>query len=70
MAIVTGLSRAPRRSDEVLAAVRNAIEKRRNLINEANVRSVTFVVKLKNGTDTPRVVLTNIETEDELTKGE
>jgi len=68
MAIVAGLSR-PRRLDAVQAAIREALDKRKNTINnEPDVRSVTVTVKMRAGSDTPRVVLVNVETEDELFK--
>lgn len=68
MALVASVSR-PRRSDKLLEAIKNAIEKRKNTINnEPDVRSVAVIVKMKSGTDTPRVVLVNVETEDELDK--
>lgn len=68
MAMVAGLSR-PRRLDTVQEAIRAALDKRKNTINnEPDVRSVTVTVKMKAGSDIPRVVLVNIETEDELHK--
>lgn len=71
MAVITGLVARVRRSDAVLSAIRTAIEKRKNTINnEPGVRSLTVVVKFKNGTDVPRVVLTTIETEDEIAEKE
>lgn len=65
MAMLAGLT-SLKRSDQILAAIRRMIDKRKNsLNNEAGVRSVTITVKLKNGTDNPRVVLMSVETEDE-----
>ncbi len=66
VAVAGGFSRM-RRTDRILEAVRIAIEKRKSsLNNEVDVRSVSVVVKMKNGSDIPRAVLVSVETEDEL----
>lgn len=66
MAIVQGLVRA-RRADKILDAIKREIDKRRSsLNNDHEVQSITLVVKMKHGTETPRAVLMSVQTEAEL----
>jgi hypothetical protein len=66
---VVGLARTPRRCDLVMDAIRECVEKRRNILNsEPGIRSVTVTVKMRNGTGGPRVAILSVETEDELSE--
>jgi len=54
-----------RRADYILEAVKDAVNKRRSAINnDAEIQSITIVVKLKNKTETVRATLLSVQTED------
>lgn len=59
--------RQQRRTAQIVEAVRSALESRRNTIDgDDDIRAVTISIKMKNGTDQPRAVVVNIESEKTL----
>jgi hypothetical protein len=66
MTSVVGMSRA-RRTDHLVEAVTAELNKRRSFLNsDPDVRAVTISVKFKRGSELPRVVVVNVETEKEM----
>lgn len=66
-AFAAGFPATQRRADKILKAVTAEITARTKALNQdATIRSVTIVVKLKAGSDEPRAVLTTVETERTL----
>lgn len=66
MALVTG-ARIPRRTDRILEAVQQQLENRRSALNaDASIRSVTFEIKMRAGTDMVRAVIVRVESEATL----
>jgi len=56
-----------RRTAQILDAVRSELESRRNVIDGDNgIRSVTITVKMVSGTESPRAVIINVESEKTL----
>jgi len=56
-----------RRTAKILEAVRCELESRRNSLDGDNaIRSVTITVKMITGTDVPRAVIVNVESEKTL----
>lgn len=56
-----------RRTDQVAAAIAAELEVQRNTLNMTpNVRTVTVVVRFKQGTETPRSVSLTVESERTL----
>lgn len=67
VAFAAGFPRTPRRTDKILKAITDELNGRQGTINaDASIRSVTVVVKLKQGSDDPRCVLLTVETERTL----
>lgn len=58
-----------RRTAKILEAVRSELESRRNSLDgDDAIRSVTISVKMVSGTDMPRAVIINVESEKTLDK--
>ena len=56
-----------RRTAKIVEAVRNELEHRRNSLDgDDAIRSITITVKMITGTDTPRAVILNVESEKKL----
>ena len=56
-----------RRTAKILDAVRCELESRRNSLDGDNaIRSVTITIKMISGTDSPRAVIVNVESEKTL----
>lgn len=67
MRIVANVVRPKRRTDKVLDAIQHELEVRRSSIDtDATIRSITVIVKIKQGSDAPRAVLMTVETERTL----
>ena len=58
-----------KRTDHIAAAVAAELDRQRPVLNALeHVRSVTVTIRFKNGTDTPRCVIVQTETERLLEK--
>lgn len=67
MPMAVGFPAALKRADKILRAITDELMSKQKAINaDPSVRSVTVIVKLKQGTDEPRAVLMTVETERSL----